>query len=228
MISLLTFYFNKLPLWQKEKFQKLIDLYKYWNKQINVISRKDIDNLVERHLLPSLAIAKFMPFVKDDSVLDAGTGGGLPGIPLAIFFPEVSFQLVDSTEKKIKVVQEIVKALNLSNVQALHARIEAKGKEKEDPFGNHDFVLSRGVGPLADWVPLLAGKLRNPPKEKGVLRSGLLFLKGGDLSAEIASIDHQVNKYAFDHQVNKYALSKYFTESFFTEKYLLHIHIKHK
>ncbi len=164
-------YFPDLTSTQRQQFEQLPKLYELWNNQINVISRKDIDQLFERHVLHSLGIAKVMPFLPGESVLDVGTGGGFPGIPLAIMFPGTRFFLVDSIGKKIKVVQEVAKALDLHNVRAAHIRAE----QVDEKF---DFVVSRAVTRLKDFHPWIKNKYNK--QSKHTLQNGLLYLKGGD------------------------------------------------
>ncbi len=198
-------YFPDLTATQKAQFSKLGTLYAEWNEKINVISRKDIDELYERHVLHSLAIAKFTSFIPDTRILDVGTGGGFPGIPLAIVFPEVHFHLVDSIGKKIAVVQEVATALGLTNVTSEHNRME---KVK----GSYDFVVSRAVAPakqLYQWTHHLIAKT-----SKNDLDNGWIFLKGGDLRAEM-------KEGRKPYQMN--ALSDYFTEPFFETKYVLYV-----
>lgn len=190
---------------QQEQFQQLGALYKEWNEKINVISRKDIDELYERHILHSLAIAKFTTFKAGSSILDVGTGGGFPGIPLAIMFPEVQFHLVDSVGKKIKVVQEVADAIGLTNVTGEHNRME---KLK----GPYDFIVSRAVAPtkqLFQWTHRLVSKT-----SKNEISNGWLLLKGGDLKAEMkeAKLPHQMT-----------SISKYFSEEFFETKKVIYI-----
>jgi 16S rRNA (guanine527-N7)-methyltransferase len=163
-------YFPDITPAQQEQFARLQELYTFWNNQINVVSRKDIDLLYERHVLHSLGIAKVMPFLPGESVLDVGTGGGFPGIPLAILFPETSFHLVDSIGKKIKVVNEVAAALGLKNVKGTHARAE----EIKEKF---DFVVSRAVTQLKDFYPWVREKFSKATTNK--LASGILYLKGG-------------------------------------------------
>ena len=167
----------KLTALQAEQFAQLDSLYRDWNSKINVISRKDIDNLYEHHVLHSLAIAKLLPFQPDTSILDVGTGGGFPGIPLAILFPDCQFMLIDSIGKKIKVASEVAKALGLTNVVCKQERAE----EEKQKF---DFVVSRAVMTLPDLVKLIRKNISG--KHRNAVPNGLVVLKGGDLKAEIA------------------------------------------
>ena len=167
----------KLTGRQAEQFAQLDALYRDWNSKINVISRKDIDNLYEHHVLHSLAIAKLLPFQPGTSIMDVGTGGGFPGIPLAILFPECQFLLIDSIGKKIKVATEVAKALGLTNVICKQERVE----EEKQKF---DFVVSRAVMPLPDLVKLVQKNISN--KHRNAVPNGLVVLKGGDLKEEIA------------------------------------------
>lgn len=166
----------KLTDRQAEQFAQLDVLYRDWNSKINVISRKDIDNLYEHHVLHSLAIAKFLPFQPGTTILDVGTGGGFPGIPLAILFPECQFLLIDSIGKKIKVASEIAKALGLANVVCKQERAE----EEKQKF---DFVVSRAVMPMPDLVKLVRKNIS--PTHRNAIPNGLLVLKGGDLKEEL-------------------------------------------
>ena len=175
-MTIISDYF-KLSDRQAEQFAQLDALYRDWNSKINVISRKDIDNLYEHHVLHSLAIAKWIPFQPDTTILDVGTGGGFPGIPLAIMFPQCRFVLVDSIGKKIKVASEVAKALGLTNVVCKKERVE----EEKEKF---DFVVSRAVMPLADLVKLVRKNISN--KHRNAMPNGLIVLKGGDLQAEVA------------------------------------------
>ncbi len=203
--DLVTKYFPSLTAQQLQQFNQLPDLYNFWNNQINVISRKDIDMLFERHVLHSMGIAKIIEFLPGEKVLDVGTGGGFPGIPLAILFPETQFYLVDSIGKKIKVVQEVAKALGLKNLQASHQRAE----EVNEKF---DFVVSRAVTRLKEFYPWVKGKFNR--QSKNTLPNGILYLKGGDLEQEIAE-----SRLA----VQQYHLKDYFEEEFFETKQVVYV-----
>jgi len=198
-------YFPDLTAKQRSQIEQLPELYNLWNSQINVISRKDIDLLYERHVLHSLGIAQIMSFLPDESVLDVGTGGGFPGIPLAILFPQTRFHLVDSIGKKIKVVQEVAKALGLTNVKASHLRAEQLGEK-------FDFVVSRAVTQLKDFYPWVRGKFNKD--SKNTLLNGILYLKGGDLEQEIKESGLKVQQYH---------LKDYFTEEFFETKQVVYV-----
>ncbi len=204
-IDLILKYFPNLKEEQIEKFKKLFPIYESWNEQINVISRKDLDSFNERHLLHSLGIAKVIDFVPQTKILDIGTGGGFPGIPLAIFFPEVHFTLVDSIGKKIKVVNEVAKALDLDNVVGIHERAE-KIKEK------YDFVVSRAVTAMPQFLPWVNGKFLK--ENKNSLKNGILYLKGGDLAEEMKPVKQPI-KY--------YELQRYFEEDFFETKKVVYL-----
>lgn len=172
-------HFPNLSTKQKDQFSRLQELYEHWNAQINVVSRKDIDLLYERHVLHSLGIAKFHQFAPNSKVLDVGTGGGFPGIPLAILFPEVKFHLVDSIGKKIKVVNEVSEALGLSNLTSQHERAEkVKGK--------FDFIVSRAVTRMKPFVAWIHGKVSE--KQINSIDNGILYLKGGDLEEELNEV----------------------------------------
>ena len=199
-------YFNDLSSDQVEKFKSLLDLYQHWNEAINVVSRKDIDELYIRHVLHSLAIARFIQFLPGSRVMDLGTGGGFPGIPLAIFFPQVQFLLVDSIGKKIKVVEEIAGALDLHNVRAKAARVEQVNEK-------FDFIVTRAVAKSSKLKTWTRGKLL--PKGNHQLPNGIIALKGGDLSAELKEVKAKKIK-----QVN---ISSYFQESFFETKKIVYI-----
>ncbi|SEK72719.1 16S rRNA (guanine(527)-N(7))-methyltransferase RsmG [Parapedobacter koreensis] len=198
-------YFPKLSDAQRRQFQQLGELYPFWNAQINVVSRKDIDSLYLHHVLHSLGIAKFINFVPHTRILDVGTGGGFPGIPLAILFPEVHFQLVDSIGKKIKVVREVAAAIGLKNVEADHIRAEQLDEK-------YDFIVSRAVTRLVDFYPWVSNKLLK--KDKNAIPNGILYLKGGNLTEEIreARLKAEVHP-----------LSAYFEEAFFETKHLVYI-----
>ncbi|MFD2864440.1 16S rRNA (guanine(527)-N(7))-methyltransferase RsmG [Mucilaginibacter antarcticus] len=198
-------YFPNLTDTQKQQFEQLPALYEFWNNQINVISRKDIDQLFERHVLHSLGIAKVMAFLPGESVLDVGTGGGFPGIPLAIMFPETQFYLVDSIGKKIKVVQEVANALGLKNLRAEHLRAE----QVDEKF---DFIVSRAVTRLGEFYPWIRGKFKKEQKNK--LPNGILYLKGGDLTDEIKESGLKVHQYY---------LKDYYNEEFFETKQVIYV-----
>lgn len=198
-------YFPDLTPEQKQQYQQLPELYNFWNSQINVISRKDIDLLFERHVLHSLGIAKVMPFLPGERVLDVGTGGGFPGIPLAILFPETQFYLVDSIGKKIKVVNEVAKAIGLKNLKAEHIRAEQVA-------GKFDFVISRAVTQLKDFYPWVKDKFNKD--SKNTLSNGILYLKGGDLEKEIAESGLTVRQFQ---------LKNYFEEEFFDTKQVIYV-----
>ena len=203
--TLLQKYFKSLSEKQIAQFDQLFDLYSFWNVQINVISRKDIKELYERHILHSLGIAKFICFKKGEKVLDVGTGGGFPGIPLAILFPETEFHLVDSIGKKIKVVTEVANALGLTNVKASHLRAE-------QVTDKYDFVVSRAVTRLIDFYPWVQGKFNK--ESKNAIPNGILYLKGGELAEEIKESRLKAELYP---------LSDYFEEAFFETKYVVYI-----
>lgn len=208
-MKLIKKYFPELSDLQLSQFEKLEELYKDWNSKINVISRKDIDELYIRHILHSLGIAKVQPFVSGAKVLDVGTGGGFPGIPLAILFPETEFYLVDSIGKKIKVVKGVAEALGLKNLKAEHIRAE---KVK----GEFDFIVSRAVTTMPDFVKWVRKKIAK--KQKHTLRNGILYLKGGDLTEELSVFT----------STTLYNLSDYFKEDFFETKKVVHLPIKYK
>ena len=203
--TLIQKYFTALTEEQIAQFDQLYELYSFWNAQINVISRKDIDELYERHILHSLGIAKFISFKAGTSILDVGTGGGFPGIPLAILFPEVQFHLVDSIGKKIKVVTEVAAALGLKNLRASHLRAEQVPDQ-------YDFVVSRAVTRLIDFYPWIKGKFKK--QSNHAIPNGILYLKGGDLAEEISESRLKAELYP---------LSAYFEEEFFETKYVVYI-----
>lgn len=184
-VELIFNYFPDISEEQKKQFSKLVSLYAYWNEQINVISRKDMDHFYERHVLHSLAIAKIQAFKNGSRILDIGTGGGFPGIPLAILFPECQFVLVDSIGKKIKVVNEVCDALGIKNVTTFHARAE-------DVKEQFDFIVSRAVTAMPEFLKWVKGKFLTD--NKNILNNGILYLKGGDLTEEMKPIK-QTPKY---------------------------------
>jgi len=202
-------YFPDLTETQLKQFDQLYDLYLFWNNQINVISRKDIEELYERHVVHSLGIAKVQAFEKGSKILDVGTGGGFPGIPLAILFPEVHFYLVDSIGKKIKVVQEVAHALGLQNVTAKQIRAE-------QVEGEFDFIVSRAVTTMDEFSKWIKNKVAK--KQQHVLANGILYLKGGDLSEELKKFPKATIS----------PLSDFFDESFYESKKVVHIPLKYK
>ena len=202
-MKLILKYFPNLTDDQIQKFKELEVLYKEWNSRINVISRKDIDDLYLKHVLHSLSIAKFISFKKNTSILDVGTGGGFPGIPLAIIFPDCNFLLVDSINKKINVVKEISNTLKLTNVSYNAIRVE-KLKTK------HDFIVSRAVTRMNKFRNLVKGLISN--KNYNKIKNGIIYLKGGDLTEEMMNIKHQ-----------KVNISDYFDEEFFETKKIVYL-----
>ncbi len=202
-------YFPELSPEQIEKFNSLQELYEERNEKINVISRKDMDDFYERHVLHSLGIAKIQPFMHGARILDIGTGGGFPGIPLAIMFPEARFHLVDSIGKKIKVVQEVAHSLGLANVLAEQNRAE-------NITGEYDFIVSRAVTGMDDFVKWTKNKIAK--KQMHTLKNGILYLKGGDLTDELRNFE----------KATVFQLSDYFDEAFFETKKLVHIPLKYR
>jgi len=202
-------YFKDLTPTQIEQFSKLQELYKDWNLKINVVSRKDIDELYLRHVLHSLGIAKIISFKPGSKVMDVGTGGGFPGIPLAILFPEAQFHLVDSIGKKIKVVNEVVAGLGLVNVKTTHGRAE-------DVKDTYDFIVSRAVAQMETFVRWTKGRIAK--KQNHDLKNGILYLKGGDLSEELKIYT----------SATIYDLPNYFDEAFFETKKVVHLGMKYK
>ncbi len=200
-------YFPNLTEIQIEQFGKLEELYKFWNEQINVISRKDIDKIYTHHVLHSLGIAKVQSFLPNSKVLDIGTGGGFPGIPLAILFPETQFCLVDSIGKKIKVVNEVTTALGLTNIRAEHIRAELVKEE-------FDFIVSRAVTKMDDFVKWTKGKIAK--KQRHELKNGILYLKGGDLTEELQNFPKAI----------QFNLTDFFDDDFFETKKVVHIPLK--
>lgn len=202
-------YFPGLTDIQIEQFQKLDFLYHDWNEKINVISRKDIDSLYTKHILHSLGIAKIMKFEPGATVLDVGTGGGFPGIPLAILFPETRFYLIDVIAKKIKVVQGVVDALELKNVKAEQKRAELVK-------GDFDFIVSRAVTNMPDFVSWIHDKIKK--QHKHTLKNGILYLKGGDLTEELKDFP----------KATLYDLATIFEDEFFETKKVVHLPLKFK
>ena len=205
MIEIIKKYFPHLTPKQEEQFAALDALYHDWNAKINVISRKDIDNLYEHHILHSLAIAKRINFREGTNVLDFGTGGGFPGIPLAIFFPEANFKLIDGTGKKVRVAQEVADAIGLDNVLPAHIR----GEEEKGKF---DFIVSRAVMPLPDLMKII--KKNIAADQHNVLPNGVIVLKGGNLDKELKP---------YKNIAEKTELSQWFDEEWFKEKYLIYV-----
>jgi 16S rRNA (guanine527-N7)-methyltransferase len=196
-------YFPDLTQEQIHQIADLQPIYAEWNEKINVISRKDIENLYERHILHSLSIAKFIQFKNATKILDLGTGGGFPGIPLAILFPNCRFHLVDSIGKKLNVVDEVKTQLGLKNTFIFHSRAEEMDYQ-------YDFVVSRAVAPLSELLKWTKGKYL--PKDQNPIKNGLICLKGGDISAELASVKN----------AKKFPVSNYFNEEFFKDKFVVY------
>ncbi|WP_455498378.1 16S rRNA (guanine(527)-N(7))-methyltransferase RsmG [Coprobacter sp.] len=203
-------YFPYLNEEQKKQFTSLDELYKDWNSKINVISRKDIDNLYTHHILHSLGIAKIIQFTPGSTILDVGTGGGFPGIPLAILFPECQFLLVDRIGKKIKVASEIAQSIGLQNVTCKHCGVE----EEKNKF---DFVVSRAVMPLGDLLKLIRKNIRK--EQQNAMPNGLICLKGGELQSEVAP---------FKKTSIIYNLKDYFKENYFDTKKVVYVSVTNK
>lgn len=197
--------FKSLTELQVKQFDALFDLYSDWNDKINVISRKDIDNLYLHHVLHSLAIAKYVTFVEGTTIIDVGTGGGFPGIPLAIFFPDVKFLLLDSIGKKVRVAREIAKSIGLDNVEVIHSRIENEKRK-------FHFVVSRAVMSLPELIKLTRKNILR--EQINSIPNGVICLKGGDLTSETE---------AFKNIADIVSLSEYFTEPFFQTKKLVYV-----
>ena len=208
-MNLLLKYFPELSDVQILQFQALQGLYEDWNSKINVISRKDIESLYLRHVLHSLSIAKLIQFKEGSKILDIGTGGGFPGIPLAILFPDVEFHLVDSINKKLNVVNGVAGSLGLVNIKTTHSRAESIQ-------GNYDFIVSRAVTTMPDFVSWV--KNRVAKKSLHNLRNGILYLKGGDLTEELKLYK----------KATLYDLNTYFEEDFFETKKIVHLPLKYK
>lgn len=208
-MELILKYFPQLTEGQKHQFELLQSLYEDWNLKINVVSRKDIEELYIRHVLHSLGIAKIQPLIAGSNILDVGTGGGFPGIPLAILYPEVQFHLVDSIGKKIKVVDEVVAGLKLENVKTTNDRVESIS-------GEYDFIVSRAVAQMETFVHWVDGKIAK--KNRHERKNGILYLKGGDLAEELKYFS----------KASVYMLSDFFEEDFFDTKSLVHLPLKYK
>jgi len=204
-MELITKYFPDLTNEQLDKFRQLEELYLEWNSKINVISRKDMEHFYERHVLHSLGIAKVIQFTPGAQVLDVGTGGGFPGIPLAVVFPETKFLLVDSIGKKIKVVQEVADSAGIKNIEAIKARAE-------EVKGKFDFVVSRAVTTLPDFIKWVEDKIKR--ESRNTMQNGILYLKGGDLDVELVPVKNKCQVYN---------LSDYFEEEFFETKKVVHV-----
>ncbi len=198
-------YFPNLSEKQIKQFSQLGDLYRDWNSKINVISRKDIENLYLHHILHSLSIAKAIKFKNESTILDFGTGGGFPGIPLAIFFPECKFTLIDGTGKKILVASEVAHSIGLDNV-------ETKKIRGEEEKGKYDFIVSRAVMPLPDLVRIVKKNILKP--QRNAIPNGVIFLKGGNLDSEIMP---------YKRIIEKTEISTFFDEEWFKEKYLIYL-----
>ncbi len=208
-MELIRKYFPDLSDDQISKFEKLEELYKDWNLKINVVSRKDIDEIYLRHVLHSLGIAKIQEFRPGSKVLDVGTGGGFPGIPLAILFPETTFHLVDSIGKKIKVVEEVSEGLGLENIKTFNQRVE-------ELSGNYDFIVSRAVAIMPTFVRWVKGKIAKDSQHER--RNGILYLKGGDLSEELKEY----------RTAEIFELSNFFKEDFFDTKKVVYLPMKYR
>ncbi len=208
-MDIITKYFPDLTEEQYAQFMQLKDLYKDWNLKINVVSRKDIDEIYMRHVLHSLGIAKVMKFNAGATILDVGTGGGFPGIPLAILFPETQFHLVDSISKKIRVVDEIVAGLGIANVKTTNDRVE-------NVPGQYDFIVSRAVAQMETFVRWIKGHVKK--KSEHELKNGILYLKGGDLTEEL-------KKYT---TAQIYNLTDFYNEDFFETKKIVYLPLKYK
>lgn len=204
-MELIQQYFSNITVAQQQQLEQLLPLYAEWNEKINVISRKDVENFYERHVLHSMAIAKVIQFKPATRVLDIGTGGGFPGIPLAIMFPEVQFHLADSIGKKILVVQEVAKALGLKNVKASHCRVEQLK-------GDYDFITARAVAPAEELTKWTHSLIIN--ENHNELPNGWLFLKGGDLTEELKP---------FKNKTTIHYIKEFYKEDFFEEKQIVYI-----
>lgn len=201
----ITQYFPQLTEQQRLQMEQLNTLYRDWNSKINVISRRDIDNLYEHHVLHSLAIAKFLQFTPGTHILDFGTGGGFPGIPLAIMFPDCDFTLIDGTGKKVRVAQEVAQAIGLKNCHPVHRR-------GEDEIGTYHFVVSRAVMPLPDLVKIVRKNIKR--EQRNAIANGVICLKGGDLKEETQQ---------FHKTLETIDIRQWFNEDWFNEKYVIYL-----
>jgi 16S rRNA (guanine527-N7)-methyltransferase len=208
-MELILKYFPNLTEIQINQFEALESLYKDWNTKINVVSRKDIDELYLRHVLHSLGIAKVMSFADNSSILDVGTGGGFPGVPLAILFPNCKFHLVDSINKKLKVINGVSEALDLQNIKTTHSRVEAI----DDTY---DFIVSRAVTAMPEFTKWVKGKIAK--RQTNSMKNGILYLKGGDLKDELKQYT----------TVKIFPLTDYFEDDFFETKKVVYLPMKHK
>ena len=208
-MELILKYFPNLTEVQIEQFGALKELYKDWNAKINVVSRKDIDELYLKHILHSLGIAKVIEFSDHTSILDVGTGGGFPGVPLAILFPNCQFHLVDSINKKLKVINAVTEAIGLENVKTTHSRVEVIDE-------TYDFIVSRAVTAMPEFTTWIKGKIAK--KQQNALKNGILYLKGGDLTEELKQYT----------TVKAFLLSDYFEEEFFETKKVIYLPLKSK
>ena len=208
-MELILKYFPNLTEIQINQFEALESLYKDWNTKINVVSRKDIDELYLRHVLHSLGIAKVMSFADNSSILDVGTGGGFPGVPLAILFPNCKFHLVDSINKKLKVINGVSEALDLQNIKTTHSRVEAI----DDTY---DFIVSRAVTAMPEFTKWVKGKIAK--RQINSIKNGILYLKGGDLKDELKQYT----------TVKIFPLTDYFEDDFFETKKVVYLPMKHK
>lgn len=208
-MELILKYFPNLTTEQIQQFEALEGLYKDWNSKINVISRKDIEELYLKHVLHSLGIAKVINFAPNSSILDVGTGGGFPGVPLAILFPECQFHLVDSINKKLKVINAVCDGIGLTNVRTTHSRVEALDQ-------TYDFIVSRAVTAMPEFTSWVKGKIAKT--QKNDLKNGILYLKGGDLTEELKPYK----------TVKAFLLSDYFDEPFFETKKVIYLPLKYK